>query len=117
LEVAEGSNYLEVGDWDLEYDSESNSLSLREQEECKERMVQQGINPNDVTIFKAIHSSNDFPTNQEIEEVTGLPHSTAHGRLKSLEKRDQVVKIKDKPIRWMANPNISVLSMSNMVDK
>ena len=117
LEVAEGSNYLTVGEWDLEYDSMSNSFSRREQEECKESMVQQGINPNDVTIFKAIHSSNDFPTNQEIEDVTGLPHSTAHGRLNSLEKRDRIVKINDKPIRWMANPNISSLSMSNMVDK
>jgi hypothetical protein len=116
-EVAEGSNYLTVGEWDLEYDSMNNSFSLREQEECKESMVQQGINPNDVTILEAIYSSNDFPTHKEIEQITGLPHSTAHGRLKSLEKRDQVVKINDKPIRWMANPNISSLSMSNMVDK
>jgi hypothetical protein len=117
LEVAEDSNYLTVGEWDLEYDSLSNSLSLREQEERKQSMVQQGNYPNDVTIFEAIQSSSDFPTYQEIEELTGLPHSTAHGRLKSLEKRDFVVKIKDKPIRWMANPNVSSLSMSNMVDK
>jgi hypothetical protein len=117
LEVAEGSNYLTVGEWDLEYDSMSNSLSLKKQEECKESMVQQGTNPNDVAIFEVIHSANDFPTYQEIEEVTGLPHSTAHGRLKSLAKRDRIVKINDKPIRWMANPNLSALSMSNMVDK
>jgi len=117
LEVAEGSNYLPVGEWDLEYDSMSNCLSLREEEECKKDMVQQGINPNDTAILKVIRSSNDFPTYQEIEEITGLPHSTTHGRLKSLEKRDRVVKIKVKPIRWMDNPNISVLSMSNMVDK
>jgi hypothetical protein len=117
LEVAEASNYLTVGEWDLENDSKSNSFSLIEQEECKKNMVQQGINPNDVTILEAIHSSNDFPTYQEIEEITDLPHSTTHGRLKSLEKRDEVVKIKDKPIRWMDNPNLSALSMSNMVDK
>jgi hypothetical protein len=117
LEVAEDSNYLTVGEWDLEYDSLSNSCSLREQEERKQSMIQQGIYPNDVIIFEAIQSSNDFPTYQEIEELTGLPHSTAHGRLKSLERRDRVVKIKDKPVRWMANPNICALSMSNMVDK
>ena len=117
LEVAEDSNYLTVGEWDLEYDSLSNSCSLREQEERKKSMIQQGIYPNDVIIFEAIQSSNDFPTYQEIEELTGLPHSTAHGRLKSLERRDRVVKIKDKPVRWMANPNICALSMSNMVDK
>jgi hypothetical protein len=117
LEVAEGSNYLTVGEWDLEHDSMSNSFSLRKEEESKGSMNQQGNNPNDVDILKAIRSSIDFPTYQEIEELTGLPHSTAHGRLKSLEKREKVVKIKDKPIRWMNNPNIPVLSMSNMVDK
>ena len=117
LEVAEGSNYLTVGEWDLEHDSMSNSFSLRKEEESKGSMNQQGNNPNDVDILKAIHSSIDFPTYGEIEELTGLPHSTVHGRLKSLEKRDEVVKIKDKPIRWMENPNPCSLSMSNMVDK
>jgi hypothetical protein len=117
LEVAEGSNFITVGEWDLEHDSNNSSFSLRKEEESRESMNQQGDNPNDVDILKAIDSSNDFPTYQEIEELTGIPHSTAHGRLKSLERRDQVVKIKDKPIRWMENPNISVLSMSNMVDK
>ncbi len=77
----------------------------------------QGINENDELILEMVRSSKHFPTYQEIEEVTGLPHSTAHGRLKSLKKRDQIVKIKDKPMRWMVNPNISSLSMSNMVDK
>jgi hypothetical protein len=68
-------------------------------------------------ILEMVRSSKHFPTYHDIEQITGLPHSTAHGRLKSLAKRDRIVKIKDKPIRWMVNPNISSLSMSNMVDK
>ena len=117
MEVAEGSNYLTFGEWEVELDSTNNSFSLREQEEDRRNMVQQGNNPNDVLILNMIRSYWDFPTNKEIEDTTGLPHSTTQGRLTILEKRDEVVKIKDKPIRWMANPNIYGLSMSNGVDK
>jgi len=117
LEVAEGSNYLTFGEWQLDYDDIKRSFSIKDPEEDRARKAMQGINENDELILEMVRSAKHFPTCQEIEEVTGLPHSTAHGRLKSLEKRDRIVKIKDKPMRWMVNPNISVLSMSNMVDK
>jgi hypothetical protein len=117
LEVSEGSNYLTFGEWQLDYDDIKRSFSIKDPEEDGARKAMQGANENDELILEMVRASQHFPTNQEIEEVTGLPHSTAQGRLKSLEKRDQIVKIKDKPIRWMANPNISSLSMSSMVDK
>jgi hypothetical protein len=117
LEVAEGSNYLTFGEWQLVYDDSKKLFSIKDRKEERTRKPMQGINENDELILEMVRASQHFPTYQEIEEVTGLPHSTAHGRLKSLEKKDEVVKIKDKPIRWMANPNISALSMSNRVDK
>ena len=117
LEVGEGSNFLSHGEWQLNYDDITKTFSIKDPEEERARKAMQEVNENDQLILEMVCASEDFPTYQEIEELTGLPHSTAHGRLKCLEKRDRMVKIKDKPIRWMANPNISALSMSNMVDK
>ena len=117
LEVGEGSNYLTFGEWQLDYNDIKKSFSIKDPEGDGARKAMQGINENDELILEMVRSSKHFPTYQEIEQITGLRHSTAHGRIKSLEKRDRIVKIKDKPIRWMANPNISALSMSNMVDK
>jgi hypothetical protein len=117
LEVAEGSNYLEFGEWELVYDDYKKSFSIKDREKDEDRKTIPRINENDELILGMVRSSQHFPTYQEIEEATGLAHSTAHGRLRSLEKSDGVVKIKDKPIRWMINPNHSGLSMSNWVDK
>jgi hypothetical protein len=117
LEVGEGSNYLTFGEWQLDYDDIKRSFNIKDPEEDGARKAMQPINQNDELILEMVRSSKHFPTYHDIEQITGLPHSTAHGRLKSLAKRDRIVKIKDKPIRWMVNPNISSLSMSNMVDK
>jgi hypothetical protein len=84
LELMPGSNFLQANAWEMEWDENAKCFVFPASALRRRRDAPLPLNENERLIIDALWDS-PLITFRELQERTGLPHTTLHDRLRALQ--------------------------------